>query len=113
MKSDSSDGALGCIETGSAASARASHGDWTTVNVISYNFGITQRALESKTWDVQGKVEFLQVLRDFVIDYQAAIVLGCAVGGHKRGPSQTQMDALEQDVLEMKFCQHACAQKGW
>ena len=94
------------IEPGRAASARPSRAAWILTNIISYDFGITQEELESNTWRGKGKAGFLQVLHECCDTFKAAIVFGCFVGGHKMGPSQIQVDGLNQGVFATKFCQN-------
>ena len=106
MPGGGADGAFERIVSRSAASERARGVPCMVTTVISYTFGIKQEVLESATWSDHGKAQFLEVLRRFVAGYHADMVLGCAVGGHKRGLTQDQMDGLKEDVLALEFCQN-------
>ena len=94
------------MELGRAASERPSCSAWMSTSIISYDFGITQEEVDSNTWDREGQAGFLHVLHECCDTFKADIVFGCFVGGHKRGPLQSQVDRLNHGVIATKFCQN-------
>ena len=106
MAGSSTDGAFEPIVVRNAAAERTGRENCMVITIISFNFGIEQQMLDSGQWITQHKAKFLELLHSFVAGYHADMVLGCAVGGHKRGLTQDQMDGLKQDVLATKFCQN-------
>ena len=76
--------------------------------VISFNFGMGQRMLDAAPWNKTHRRKFLELLRIFGDDYDADMIFGCEIGGHKRGPGDQHMRSLSPELQNMTtaFCQN-------
>ena len=55
------------------------------MHLISFNFGIHQDMLQAEPWRRKHSQKFEFLMDTFSEDYNADVVLGCEVGGHKQG----------------------------
>ena len=62
--------------------------------------------LQSDPWIQRRKAKFLHLLRTFACDYNADMVFGCEIGGHRQGLTSAMLRNLEPPNLRAIFTQN-------
>ena len=76
------------------------------MHLISFNFGIHQDMLQDRAWRKKHSQKFEFLMDTFTDDYNADVVLGCEVGGHKQGPDKKLQTSLKFRNLNASFTQN-------
>ena len=76
------------------------------MKLISFNFGIHQDMFQDKNWRKRHSREFEFLMDTFTDDYNADVVLGCEVGGHKQGLDKKLQTSLNLRNLNVSFMQN-------
>ena len=75
--------------------------DCIMMQLISFNFGIHQDMLKAGPWRRRHSQKFGELMDTFSEDYNADVVLGCEVGGHKEGMSEEHAKSLKTTNLNV------------
>ena len=76
------------------------------MHVISFNFGMPQDMLNDAPWHRKHAQKFETLVEVFAEEYNADVVVGCEVGGHKQGLSEKHQASLNLPTLKVSFTQN-------
>ena len=80
--------------------------DCIMMQLISFNFGIHQDMLKAGPWRRRHSQKFGELMDTFSEDYNADVVLGCEVGGHKEGMTKENQKSLKTTNLNVTCTQN-------